>query len=98
MSAPSLPMPPTEPPSDDPFRYGWRYVRREGSEELEQVPLTLEDVLHPQEGDVIPERPIHELERGFFADIARSRPLQPPHYHVTSDCLIDPGVPGLRPV
>jgi colicin import membrane protein len=38
----------------DPFRYGWRYVRRvlpDGSKILDQVPLTLEDVLHPQEGD-----------------------------------------------
>jgi Uma2 family endonuclease len=41
-------------PRKDPFRYGWRYVRRilpDGTEEFDQVPLTLEDVLHPQEGD-----------------------------------------------
>ena len=41
-------------PRKDPFRYGWRYVRRlrpDGTEEFEHVPLTLEDVLHPQEGD-----------------------------------------------
>src|SRR5947209_20359519 len=41
-------------PRKDPFRYGWRYVRRvlaDGRKTLEQVPLTLEDVLHPQEGD-----------------------------------------------
>jgi Uma2 family endonuclease len=41
-------------PRKDPFRYGWRYVRRilpDGSKTFDQVPLTLEDVLHPQEGD-----------------------------------------------
>ena len=41
-------------PREDPFRYGWRYVRRvspDGKEIFDQVPLTLEDVLHPQEGD-----------------------------------------------
>lgn len=38
---------------NDPFRYGWRYVAHEqadGKITYEQVPLTLEDVLHPQEG------------------------------------------------
>jgi colicin import membrane protein len=42
------------PPRKDPFRYGWRYVRRvlpDGTKTLDQVPLTLEDVLHPQVGD-----------------------------------------------
>lgn len=41
-------------PRKDPFRYGWRYVRRvlpDGSKIFDQVPLTLEDVLHPQVGD-----------------------------------------------
>lgn len=39
----------------DPFRYGWRYVQREenGTLLIEQVPLTLEDVLHPREGDQV---------------------------------------------
>ena len=34
----------------DPYRYGWRYVCRPGAngrKVWEQVPLTLEDVLHP---------------------------------------------------
>jgi len=40
----------------DPYRYGWRYVRCEREDGVvvtEQVPLTLEDVLHPQEGDQV---------------------------------------------
>jgi Uma2 family endonuclease len=39
---------------DDPFRYGWRYVRQvgpDGKETRKQVPLILEDVLHPQDED-----------------------------------------------
>jgi Uma2 family endonuclease len=91
-------MPPTEPPPDDPFRYGWRFVRVPGGTETEQVPLTLEDVLHPQEGDVIPERSVHEKERRHFTDIVSSRHLEPPLYHVTSDCLVDLDRPGLDPV
>jgi len=45
------PPPPTPPRDNDPFRYGWRFMHRvgpDGREDLEQVPLTLEDVLHPQ--------------------------------------------------
>ena len=43
-------------PADQPeFPYGWREVQRalpDGSVEFDRIPLTLEDVLHPQEGDV----------------------------------------------
>jgi colicin import membrane protein len=44
------------PPGPDPFRYGWRYVRvtrPDGTVVLDRVPLTLEDVLHPEVGDII---------------------------------------------
>ena len=37
-------------PEPDPFRYGWRYVKRvgpDGEETLDQIPLSLEDVLFP---------------------------------------------------
>ena len=47
---------PRTAPADDPFRYGWRFVPRPTPDDphhLEQVPLTLEDVLHPEVGDVI---------------------------------------------
>src|SRR5262245_45597129 len=63
-------------PASDPFRYGWRYVRRtlpDGTETLEQVPLTLRDVLHPQEDDVIPENSQHEGHRRYFHDVFKRR-------------------------
>jgi Uma2 family endonuclease len=43
-------------PPHDSYEYGWRYIRRElpdGDYELDRVPLTLADVLHPQEEDFI---------------------------------------------
>jgi hypothetical protein len=44
------------PPASDPFRYGTRMARRrllDGTFEMLRLPLTIWDVLHPQEGDHI---------------------------------------------
>lgn len=89
--------PPTSstPAQIDPFRYGWRYVpvtRPDGATELEQVPLTLEDVLHPQAGDVIPEARYHEAERRYLSDVLNACEIGPPVALVTSDLIIDWGV------
>jgi hypothetical protein len=81
------------------YPYGWRFVKRtlpDGSTDLDQVPLTLEDVLHPQEDDFIPQCSLHEMERGYLTAVLRSRDLKPPIVHVTADLLIDWGVPGIR--
>jgi colicin import membrane protein len=96
MSAPTSSSTPTLPPEDDAFRYGWRPVLSADGTETDRIPLTLEDVLHPQEEDIIPERPIHALERGYLTDVLRSRPLSPPYYAVLTDTLVDWGVPGMR--
>jgi hypothetical protein len=48
--------------SEDPYRLGWRLVRQvspEGAESWVRVPLTQEDVLHPQEEDFIVHNPSH---------------------------------------
>src|SRR5438045_2168111 len=45
---------PKVPPANDPFFYGWRIVHSKspnGRAKEEQVPLTQEDILHPQEED-----------------------------------------------
>jgi Uma2 family endonuclease len=89
---------PPEVPADNPFCYGWRFVRKtlpDGREHLVQVPLTLEDVLHPKEGDVIPERHQHEGERGDLTRTLRSRGDRLDHGLVLSDCIIDWGIPGV---
>jgi colicin import membrane protein len=101
MTPEPTPTPATPPaaPETNPFRYGWRYVKRvgsEGKETLEQVPLTLEDVLHPQEDDVIPENYVHESERGDLTRIIRSRLDRVRNGLVLSDCIIDWGVAGVR--
>ena len=67
---------PASPPAEvhTPF-YGWRYDKAapDGGFDLDQVPLTLEDVLHPQEDDVIPENTQHEPDRGKITWWCRSR-------------------------
>jgi Uma2 family endonuclease len=95
----STPPSPPEPPDANPFRYGWRYVTRtrpDGSEEHVEVPLTLEDVLHPQEGDVIPENTQQEKDRRYLHDVLERRYENDPHVLTLSDCLVDWGVRGLR--
>ena len=88
----------TLPPPPDPFRFGWRYVwqiRPDGSKVSVQVPLTLDDVLHPQEGDHIPENTQQERDRTYVASVLRYRLSGNPQALVLSDCLINWGVPGL---
>jgi Uma2 family endonuclease len=90
---------PGPPPDRDPFRYGWRYVRRtlpDGRVVVDEVPLTPEDVLHPQEDDVIPENRVHEPDRRYLSDVFHARYAKEPQVVVLSDCLVDWGVPGLR--
>ena len=47
---------PASPGAKDPFRLGYRWRRitaPDGREDLEQVPLTAEDLVSPQEGDQV---------------------------------------------
>jgi colicin import membrane protein len=92
------PLPPTPPLQETPF-YGRRYLRRrdaDGRETLEEVPLTLEDLLYPQEGDEIPMRPQHQIECAYLANVLRARYAEDPSVAVLSDCLIDWGVAEQR--
>jgi Uma2 family endonuclease len=91
------PIPP--PPGDDPFPYGWRYVtqtRPDGTTEYVQVPLTVEDLLHPQEGDVIPENTVQEKERGYFSAVFRYQLTGQPSTLVLSDCVVEWGIEGMK--
>src|SRR5918996_4357028 len=65
LTKPKKPSPPTE----DPFRYGWRFVKEttpEGDVIERQVPLTEEDVLHPQEEDFIVNTARHDQIAGYL--------------------------------
>jgi Uma2 family endonuclease len=93
-------VPPEQSLEPDPFRYGWRYVRRtqpDGTEEMDMVPLTLQDVLHPQEGDQIVENSRHERHRRHFQNVIERRLSRQPTRLSLSDCLIDWGREDLRP-
>lgn len=83
-----------------PEPYGWRYVQRrqpDGTVATERVPLTLEDVLHPQEDDQVPESEPHERRRRYLADVLTARLAGDPGAVVLSDVLIAWDVPDIRP-
>ncbi len=85
-------------PDLDPFRFGWRYVPQVGADGRKrwvQLPLSLDDVLHPQEGDHIPENTQQERDRRYLACVLEMRLAKRPRTLVLSDCLIRWGVPGL---
>ncbi|NJN66664.1 MAG: Uma2 family endonuclease [Chloroflexaceae bacterium] len=87
-----------EPDGRDPFRYGWRYVRQvsNGIEEWERVPLTEDDVLHPQLEDYIVQSNIHQCLCHYLYTVLRSRMQDIPGGLVLQDVLIEWGVPGLK--
>ncbi len=94
---------PRRSPSDepDPFRYGWRYVRitrPDGTEAFDQVPLTLEDVLHPEEGDFIVQTDAHDDERAYLKSVFKAQLKEDRSATVLSDCRVDWCVPGVRPL
>ncbi|MEJ5346389.1 MAG: Uma2 family endonuclease [Chloroflexus sp.] len=94
-----VPDPPSAP-ADDPFRYGWRFVHRPTPDDphhLEQVPLTLEDVLHPEVGDFIVHSIRHETDQRYLTDVLQARLERTGAAIVMSDIRIAWDVPGLRP-
>jgi hypothetical protein len=75
------------PLASDPWYYGYRYaqiVAADGTATLEQVPLTLDDVLFPQEGDFIVHTEGHLVD--IIADVSepgKKRHLQLLGYKLT---------------
>jgi Uma2 family endonuclease len=69
--------PPALPPRNDLFRYGWRHVLRridpDGKEVWDQIPLTLDDVLHPEEGDFIVNSSAHNSDCIYLREVLRAR-------------------------
>ena len=89
------------PPESDPFRYGWRYVRvtrPDGSVALDQVPLTLEDVLHPEVGDIIVQSDPHDSDLGYLKDVFKAQVAEDRTAVVLSDCQVDFNIPGVKPL
>lgn len=87
------------PPPADPFAIGWRDVRRvaaDGTVIWEQVPLTLEDALHPQEGDTILQNTDHDRDWRHLADVMTAAVADDPTALVLVDCKIEWDDPELR--
>ncbi len=77
------------PTPEDPFRYGWRHVRHEhsdGTETWERVPLTLEDVLHPQEEDFVAQSVSHHLRQEYLHTVISARLAHDPTAIVVAVC------------
>ncbi len=84
----------------DPFPYGWRYIKRDlasGSFTYDQVPLTLEDVLHPQEGDQIMHNDMHQRICTYLYNVIRGLLAAFPSAVVLQDVRVAWDVPELRP-
>lgn len=87
----SLATPPPSAPANDPFAIGWRdvtHTRPDGTTVVEQVPLTLEDALHPQEGDTIVQNTVHNRDWRYLQNVAESRVADDPHALVLADCKV----------
>ncbi|MGB9754426.1 Uma2 family endonuclease [Roseiflexus castenholzii] len=101
MTQTTIPVAPSDAaPADDPFRYGWRFVPRPTPDDpnhLEQVPLTLEDVLHPEVGDFIVHNDRHETDRMYLTEVLRMRLEESGAAIVLTDVRIAWDVPDLRP-
>ncbi len=83
---------------DDPFYYGWRPSREktaDGEEKLRWIPLTYEDLLDPQEDDVVAEDTIHRKVTEGVARILRHRYRADPTVAVWSNLKILFHIPGL---
>jgi len=79
------------PGAEDPFRLGfrWRYVTGpDGREVLDQIPLTPEDLLYPQEGDHVAQGFPHLSFVHPWADALRCHLEKRPGIVVTSDVLL----------
>ncbi len=89
-------------PEDDPFYFGWRYVtrvHREDGEEWEEtvvVPLTYDDMLHPEEGDTVTHTPLHHRICAYLVAVIEAWALSQPGVVVLPDVRIEWDVPGLQ--
>jgi colicin import membrane protein len=86
---------------DDPFRYGWRYVRRvqpDGTTVIDQIPLTFEDLLYPEEDDFVVQEPVHTRDFIYCHSTLEAFYTAEPSVVVLGDCRVDWGVAGVRPL
>ena len=86
---------------NDPFRLGWRYVKRtlpDGEEEFDQIPLTLEDLLFPEENDQAMFHPDHWDDCRHLHACLELMLTGVPGSRVVADCRVNFAIPGVRPM
>jgi Uma2 family endonuclease len=84
---------------DTPFFYGYRYqatVDGRSRRRYKQVPLTREDVLHPQLDDKVFQNEDHDWDCAYLRNVLTARVAKEPRTIVRRDYLINWDVPGLR--
>ncbi|MBV7327295.1 Uma2 family endonuclease [Chloroflexi bacterium TSY] len=87
------------PAEDDPYRYGWREVlqtNEDGQEELVYIPLTLEDILHPEEDDRRLHARDHEEMCAYLNAAINAKYADDPHTFSLPDVRIDWNIPGVK--
>lgn len=83
---------------EDPHRYGWRErweTAPDGSKKLCWDPLTYEDLLDPQEGDIVAEDSVHRSVTEDIARILKRRYRDDPTVAVWSNLKVVFKIPGL---
>jgi Uma2 family endonuclease len=81
------------------FEYGYRLVPRPGRNgrtEWQRIPLTLHDVLHPREGDVLVLSDPHADDCTYLRIVLKDRYAAERSVAVLSDCGIYWDIPGLE--
>lgn len=88
------------PPESDPYLYGWRIIQRvkaDGSVSPEYMPLTLEDILHPQEEDFRVHTTDHTDFCTYIETIFINQLKDDPLFRVFQDVRIKWDHPWIRP-
>jgi len=91
IKTPLIDRPRIEPPAEDPYRYGWRDVPRtlpNGEKIFERVPLTLNDILHPQVGDFRVHTQDHERFCSYLYNVFTARVSDDPGALVLHDVRV----------
>src|SRR5688500_6343451 len=92
-------MRPEARPTEEEVPCGWGLERDQTGDGRGSVQRPLEEALHPEEGDQIPETPVHVTHRLYlYAVFDSRRDRLPPLAAVHSDLLTSLGLRGVRSV
>jgi len=81
--------------------YGWRYIETttvEGQIKWDRIPLTLEDLLHPQEEDIIMTKRAHSKNITYMDNSLGKRFESDPQAFVLTEMRMDLNIPGVDPL